>query len=80
MIAEGKQDVHLEYLHFTATAGDDTQRWWSVNSGTLSEDFRALFGDWGADIPGRLRKGETVKLPRAIDLAEARAIGGAGND
>jgi len=69
-----------EYLHFTAVAGDDTQRWWSVNTGTLSEDFLAIFGDWGTGILERLRKGETVKLPRPLEIEDARRIGGAGND
>jgi hypothetical protein len=80
LLAEGEHKGHLEYLHFTATAGDDLVTWWSVNTGTLLEDFRSLFGEWGLGIVERLRKGEKVKLPRTLELEEARRIGGAGND
>jgi hypothetical protein len=81
LLAEGKHKGHLEYLHFTATSGDDSQRWSTVNTGTLADDFRAIFGDWGAGILERLRKGETLKLPRPLALEGIRfKIGGAGND
>ena len=80
LLAEGEHKGHLEYLHFTASAEDDLVKRWSVNTGTLLEDFRAIFGEWGADILERLRRGETVKLPRTLEIEEARRIGGAGND
>jgi len=79
LLSEGERKGHLEYLQFTAVSRDDTQRWWSVNTGTLSEELRAIFGEWGTDILERLRAGYTVKLPRTIELEEARSIGGAGN-
>jgi len=80
LLTEGEHKGHLEYLHFTADDGDHLVRWWTVNTGTLSADFRAIFGEWGAGILERLRKGEKVKLPRTLELDEARRIGGAGND
>ena len=80
LLTVGEYRGHLEYLHFTATAGDHAEKWCAVNTGTLSEDFRGIFGEWGATILERLRKGETVKLPRTLELEEARRIGGAGND
>ena len=80
LLANGQQKGHLEYLQFTAVSGDNTQRWWTVNTGTLSEELRAIFGEWGAGILERLRRGETVKLPRTLEIEEAHRIGGAGND
>jgi len=80
LLTQGEHKGHLEYLHFTATAGDHQERWTCVNTGTLSDDLRALFGEWGTGIVERLRKGERVKLPRTLELEEARRIGGAGND
>jgi len=79
-IAEGEHKGHLEYLHFSATDGSNVQKWWTVNAGSLDQDFRTLFGDWGIGILDRLRNGETVKLPRPLDLKEALTIGEAGND
>ena len=79
-LAEGEHKGHLESLHFLATDGISLHRWWSVNTGTLHENFRSIFGEWGARILDRPRKGETVKLPRTLELEEARRIGGAAND
>ena len=70
----------LKYLQFIATDGSNTHKWGSVNTGTVAQDLRALFGEWGTGILERLRAGETVKLPRTLTLDEARTIGGAGND
>jgi hypothetical protein len=50
LLTQGEHKGHLEYLHFTATAGDHQQRWMCVNTGTLSDDFRAIFGEWEAGI------------------------------
>jgi len=81
LLAEGENKGHLEYLHFTASDGTNLHTWWSVNYGTLLEDFRAIFGAWGPSILQRLRYGETVRLPRTFKLDEIRGrIGGAGND
>ena len=55
LLTVGEYRGHLEYLHFTATAGDHAEKWWAVNTGTLSEDFRGIFGEWGATILERLR-------------------------
>ena len=81
LLPKGKHKGRLEYLHFTADDGSHLIRWWSVNTGTLQDDFRAIFGDWGPGLLERLSSGETVKLPRTFDLDEIRGkIGGAGND
>jgi hypothetical protein len=81
LIAEGEHKGRLECLHFTATDGTNLARWWCVNTGRLSDDFRAIFGEWGPGILERLRCGETVKLPRTFELDEIRGkIGGAVND
>ena len=74
-----QQKGKLEYLHFTASDGSNIEKWWSVNISTLGEDFRALFGDWGPGILERLRNGQTVKLPRPLQLKEALTIGGSRN-
>jgi len=80
-LVEGEHKGHLESLHFVATDGISLHRWWRVNTGTLDEDFRAIFGDGGPGILARLRSGETLKLPRTFALDEIRdRIGGAGND
>ena len=79
LLAEGAHKGQLEYLQFIATDGSNTHKWWSVNTGTLAQDLRALFGEWGPGILKRLRAGETVKLPRTLTLEEARRIGRAGN-
>ena len=80
LIAEGAHKGHLKYLQFVATDGSNTHKWGSVNTDTLAQDLRALFGEWGTGILERLRAGEPVKLPRTLTLDEARSIGGAGND
>jgi hypothetical protein len=78
---EGEHKGHLEYLHFPGTDENNLLRWWSVNTDTLPDDFRAIFGEWRAGILSRLRSGETVKLPRNVELDEIRGkIGGAGNE
>jgi hypothetical protein len=81
LLAEGEHKGQLEHLHFTAIDGNNLVRWWSVNTATLSDDFRAFFGDWGPGLLERLRSGETVKLPRTFGLDEIRGrIGGGRND
>jgi hypothetical protein len=56
LLTIGEYKGHLEYLHFTAIAAGDMQEWWVVNTGTLDDDFRAVFGEWGPIILNRLRK------------------------
>jgi len=80
LLTIGEYKGHLEYLHFAAIAAGDMQEWWVVNTGTLADDFSAVFGEWGPIILDRLRKGEKVKLPRPLELEEARRIGGAEKD
>jgi hypothetical protein len=81
LLAEGEHKGHLEYLNFSAVSKTDTKKWSSVNTGTLLDDFRAIFGEWGPSILERLRNGETVELPRTFEIDEIRyKIGGAGND
>jgi hypothetical protein len=81
LFAEGERKGHLEFLHFTASNGNNRVRWWAINTATLSDDFRAIFGEWGPGILERLRRGETVKLPRTFALDEIRGrIGGAEKD
>jgi hypothetical protein len=80
-LVEGEHKGHLESVHFVATDGISLHRWWRVNTGTLDDDFRAIFGDWGPGILARLRSGETLKLPRPLALEEIRfKIGGAESD
>jgi hypothetical protein len=50
LLSESEHKGYLEYLHFTANDGSNLVRWWSVNTGTLAEDFRVLFGEWGPGI------------------------------
>ena len=78
LLANGQQKGHLEYLHFTATAGDHQERWTCVNTGTLSADFHSLFAEWGTGILERLRKGEKVKLPRPLELRKRAGLAAQG--
>jgi hypothetical protein len=81
LFAEGEHEGQIEYLHFTATDGTHLHRWWALNTGTLGNDFRAIFGEWGPGLLERLRRGETVKLPRTFALEEIRGrIGWVGID
>jgi hypothetical protein len=68
LLAEGEHKGHLEYLHFTATDGTHEHRWWAVNTGMLADEFSAIFGDWGAGILERLRKGETSSCHEHLRL------------
>jgi hypothetical protein len=46
LVAKCEQKSHLEYLQFMAYGQTGAKRWTTVNTGTLVNDFRRLFGDW----------------------------------
>jgi hypothetical protein len=45
LLKEGEHKGHLEYLHFSATVGSNTHKWWCVHRHP-GDDLRAIFGDW----------------------------------
>ena len=81
LLTEGENKGRLGYLHFSAVDSNHNEhRWWTVNNGKVSDDLRAIFGEWGPGILQRLNAGETVKLPRPLELGDARTIGGSSDD
>jgi hypothetical protein len=73
LLTEGEFKGHLETVSFTATSGEQTHRWQSVNTGTYVEDFSKIVSpELSQDIVNRLLEGRTVEFPNHYELDQLR--------
>jgi hypothetical protein len=73
LLTEGEFKGHLETVAFTATSGEQTHRWQSVNTGTYVDDFSKIVSpELSQDIVNRLLEGSTVEFPNHYELDQLR--------
>jgi hypothetical protein len=82
LLPEGAHEGNLEYLTFVASDGDRTEKWSSVNTGTIESDLATFIPlSEARSTLSRLRAGEVVQLPGFWTLNQIRfKVGGAGNE